>query len=92
MHLTTKRKWEGFFSLAWVSAGFVALKLSDFYSGSTVVVFFLVFGAWWGVGMLLAVSGLRSRSPLSMLAALITSFWFAYFMWSLIPKYNGRTH
>ena len=86
MNLAVKRRWDGVFSLAWVSAIFLGLKLSHFYASSLLLGFVVVFVVWWGVGMLLAVSGLKSRSVVGVLPALVTSAWFLYFVWTLIPR------
>jgi hypothetical protein len=87
-NLGVRRKWDGSLSLAWVSAIFLVIRLSHFDSTSLVLGFLLVFGVWWGVGMLLAVSGLKSKSIVGVLPALATSAWFLYFVWTLIPERN----
>lgn len=52
--------------------------------------FFIVFGAWWGVAMLLAVSGLKSRSWASVAAGLGTVVLFISLLWIIVPK--GPSH
>jgi general secretion pathway protein G len=80
-------RWCGVLSLIWVCVGFFALKLSHFNSGSAALTFFVMFGAWWGVALLLAVSGLRSRSTPSVLSALATFVLFLGLLWMmLIPR------
>jgi hypothetical protein len=86
MDLAVRRKWDGALSLAWVSAVFVGIKYGHFSTSSAVVGFVVVFGAWWGVGMLLAASGLKSRSVVGVLPALVTTACFLYFVWTLIPR------
>ena len=49
--------------------------------------FFVMFGAWWGVALLLADSGLKSRSTPSVLSALVTFVLFLGLLWMmLIPR------
>jgi general secretion pathway protein G len=86
----TNRKWDGILSLVWFCGGFLALKFFDFHSDSPALWFLLVFFAWWGVAMLLAVSGLRSRSWPSVVASLATILLFISFHWVAAPR--GVSH
>ena len=91
MNLAAKRKWDGVLSLVWVSAIFLGIKLSHFYATSVLLGFVVVFVVWWGVGMLLAASGLKSRSVVGILPALATGAWFLYFVWTLFPRVHGHS-
>jgi general secretion pathway protein G len=86
----TNRKWDGVLSLVWACGGFLALKFLDFHSDSPALWFLLVFVAWWGVAMLLAVSGLRSRSWPGMVTGLGTVLLFIWVMLPLRPR--GPSH
>jgi hypothetical protein len=83
MKALTSRKWDGVLSLVWTCGLFVALKLGEFHSGSTTLSLFIL-SAWWGVAILLAVSGVRSGSPSSVLAGLGTGL-----TWRMFAKTLG---
>jgi general secretion pathway protein G len=90
MKLATVRKWEGLLSLLWACGGFFLLKLGWFRSGSTLLELLVVVGAWFGVAMLLAVSGIRSRFFPSVLTAFGTVLFFIGLLWiTLIPRYGS---
>jgi hypothetical protein len=89
MTTSTKRKLDGMISLVWVCLGFWTLKYADCHANSVALTFFIVFGAWWGVGLLLAISGLKSGSRVSALASALTILWFFYFLQSLFPRIHG---
>jgi general secretion pathway protein G len=82
----TNRRWDGVLSLVWFCGGFFALKIGDFHPDSPVLNFFIVFGAWWGVAVLLAVSGLRSRYWPSVVTSLGTVLVFICFFWMIRPR------
>lgn len=92
MSTLTRRKWDGILSLVWVSPGFVAFEFFGFewwrFANSALSVI-LIFGAWWGFGMLLAISGFKSGVRISVLASLGTTLWFLYFLWSIRPHYHS---
>jgi general secretion pathway protein G len=85
MRPLSNRKWDGVLSLVWACGGFLALKYGKFYVDSPALHFFIVFGAWWGVAMLLAVSGLKSRSWPSVVAGLGTVVLFISLLWITVP-------
>jgi hypothetical protein len=85
MNLATRRKWDGALSLAWVTAVFLGIRLSHFQTSSAVLGFVMLFVVWWGVGMLLAVSGLKSKTLFGVLPALVTTLSFLYVVYALIP-------
>ena len=82
----TNRKWDGILSLVWACGGFLALKYGDFHVGSPILGFFIIVLVWWGVAMLLAVSGLRSRSWPSVVTGLGTILLFIWAVWIITPK------
>lgn len=86
----SNRKLDGILSLVWALGGLLALKLGGFHSDSPILHFFIVFGAWWGVAMLLGVSGLRSRSWPSIVTGLATVLIFLWLVWTSIPR--GHSH
>jgi general secretion pathway protein G len=86
MKTLTNRKWDGILSLVWAGGGFFALKLGNFHSDSPILTFFVIFVAWAGVSLLLAVSGLRSRSWPSVATALGTILVFICFLWMIRPR------
>jgi hypothetical protein len=48
-----RRRWNGVLSLVWACTGFFALY-GDYFHFSPRMAPFVVFGAWWGVAILLA--------------------------------------
>jgi general secretion pathway protein G len=82
----TNRKWHGILSLVWLCGGFFALKFGDFHSDSPIPRFFIIFVAWWSIAMLLAVSGLRSRSWPSVVTSLGTILAFICLLWMIRPR------
>jgi general secretion pathway protein G len=86
----TNRRWDGILSLVWFCGGFLALNFFDFHSDSLALWFLLVFVAWWGVAMLLAVSGLRSRYWPSVVTSLGTVLLFIWFVWITAPRSHSR--
>jgi len=91
MNALTNRKWDGIISIAWACGGLLVLKFSDFHSDSPTLRFFILFGAWWGIAMLLAVSGLRSGSLPSVLTGFVTVVLFIYFLWIDLIPYHGSS-
>jgi general secretion pathway protein G len=84
------RKCDGVLSLVWACGGFLALQFFDFHSDSPALWFLLIFVAWWGVAMLLAVSGLRSRYWPSVVPGLGTVL---LFIWVMLPiSLTGPSH
>jgi general secretion pathway protein G len=90
MKLLTNRKWDGILSLVWLCGGFFTLKYAKFHLDSPTLNFIVVFGAWWGVAMLLAVSGVRSRSWPSVVTSLATIVLFISALWMAVPKSYSR--
>ena len=88
----TNRKWDGILSLVWVCGGFLVLKFGGLHFNSQALGFFIIFGAWWGVAMLLAVSGLKSRSWPSVVTGLGTVLLFISFLWIITPKSRHGSH
>jgi hypothetical protein len=87
MTTIAKRKLDGILSLVWASLGYFLLPLIyHFNFSSTALLFLILFGAWWGVSMLLAISGLKSGSRVSILASVVTILLFVYFLQSLVPR------
>jgi general secretion pathway protein G len=83
-------KWAGILSVVWLCAGFFALRLSDFHSESPLLRFLVIYCAWWGVAVLLAVAGMRSRRVPSVVAALATIILLISFLWMTAPR--GHSH
>jgi|GEM_PF-4009228 hypothetical protein len=75
-------------SLIWVFPGFVFFEFADIqwsFVGFGSLVFFAGLCAWWGIGLLLAISGLRSGVRRSILASVGTALCFLLFLLALIP-------
>jgi hypothetical protein len=72
----TNRKWDGVLSLVWACSGVLIFRFGAFGWASATLAFFLVFGAWWGAAMLLAVSGVRGSSRLGAVTGLCTLLFF----------------
>ncbi len=82
MKAFTNRKWDGICSIIWSGLGLLAYGLGFFFgSNFTILTFFLVFGVWWGVAMVLAISGLRSRFLPAIMPSLATILLFLSFCW-----------
>jgi general secretion pathway protein G len=90
MKLLTNRKWDGIISLVWACGGFLVLKYGHLYFDSPFLWFCIVFGAWWGVAMLLAVSGVRSRSWPSVVTSLATIVLFISVLWMAAPRSHSH--
>jgi general secretion pathway protein G len=86
----TNRKLDGFISLLWAVTGFLAIELGCFHPTSEAGEFFLVLGLWWGVAMLLAVSGLKSRSGPGVLTSICTILLFIGFLWLSVPRIGPK--
>jgi general secretion pathway protein G len=89
MNALRKRKWDGVLSLVWAIGGLLPLMLSGFHSDSPTLRFLILFVAWWGVALLLAVTGLRSGSLPSVLTGLVTIVLFIGFLWIDLTPHHG---
>jgi len=85
MKKLTLKTWEGISSLAWALMGYALFHYwstnHGFRSLWSVVLGVLVL--WWGVGLTLAVSGLRSRSRFGVTAGCLTVLGFLCF-WGVV--------
>jgi len=81
MNTLTIQKWEGLISAAWALLGLRAFISYQSHQGfdSIYGAFFLVFLLWWGIALLLALSGFKSRSLVGICASLSTSLGFLWF-------------
>lgn len=91
---TARRKWEGILSLVWIAPGFLACEVFNIewwrITESGLLMLFIIFGAWWGYGALLAIFGFKSGARIGLLASLITSLCFGYFLLgTLVPHICG---
>jgi type II secretion system protein G len=91
MNMLTRRKWEGVLSLVWACAGFLAFKFDLLRSIPILFGYLILFGAWWGMALLLAISGSSSKSFPGVTTSIGTFILFFYFIWSLMPKV-GSVH
>jgi hypothetical protein len=82
-------KWDGVFSLAWISGWAAVLNacVSRHVYFEQLPVFFLIgLALCWGVGLLFAVSALTGRSVLNIVCALGTILGFILFLrWVIFP-------
>jgi hypothetical protein len=76
------RKWEGVSSVVWALLGFGPFQYWVGHHGfhSQIPAFLSVFVLWWGVSLLLAISGLRSRSRVGVIAGSVTLLGFLCFL------------
>jgi hypothetical protein len=83
MKALTMRQWEGISSLAWTLIGFEFFRYWSTHRGfqSPFSVVFIVLGLWWGVSLLLALSGLRSHSLVGVLTGGASIIGFLWFFW-----------
>lgn len=83
----TPRKWDGILSLVWFCGGYLVLRFAGLRLSFPGLGNFIIFGAWWGVAMLLAISGLRSRSWPSVVTGLGTVLLFIWLFLIGTPAY-----
>jgi hypothetical protein len=81
------------FSLIWVSSGFLVFELLSIQwwrliTDSSALSVFIIFGAWWGFGILLAISGLKIGVRISVLASTGTILRFFCFVRSILPRFG----
>jgi hypothetical protein len=89
MSATAIKKWEGILSVLWVLIGLAVFmwRRDHLHFDSFAVMFLAVFVAWWGVALLLAISGFRSTSRVSAIAGSVTVLGFLFFLWwVLVPR------
>ena len=86
MKTQTIKTWEGISSLAWALIGFALFQYWSVHHGfhSLFPAILSVLVVWWGVSLLLAFSGLRSRSRLGVLAGCATILGFLCFFWAVL--------
>jgi hypothetical protein len=85
------KKWEGILSVIWSLLGFAFFwyRRDQLHFDSLAVFVLTVFVAWWGVSLLLAVSGLRSGSRVSVFGGCVTILGFLYFLWwAFVPRFH----
>ncbi len=91
MTVDTKRRFEGMLSLLWVAPAFVVFEFYGaprWYPGS--LAFLLTLCLWWGIGLLFALSGMRSGWRPAVIAGAGTVLWFLFFLWdTFIPHVRG---
>jgi hypothetical protein len=83
MKTSKLRMWLGLLAPLWVFVGFVVLW-SCRSSGNKILDFFVLFGLWWGIALLLAVSGVRSGYLGGILAGALTILGFIGFVLVLL--------
>jgi hypothetical protein len=88
MKKLTLKTWEGISSLAWTLIGYVCFQYWMAYHGfqSLWSVLIGVLVLWWGVGLTLAASGLRSRSRPGVVAGCLTVLGFLGFWGVLLAR------
>jgi hypothetical protein len=75
MSISTRRKWDGIFSIIWllvVGLYMVSVPGRSGYSLSFIYITTLAFGLWWGIALMLAISGLRSGQLIGVLVSVVT--------------------
>jgi hypothetical protein len=92
MSAKSKSTWLGCFSFVWMVTGFAFTHFvlerynfefrPDWLYLLAVSVF--VFGIWWGVGLLLAVAGVKRGNLAGRICAIISICVFVYFAWDMI--------
>jgi hypothetical protein len=83
MNTLIVRKWEGVSSVVWALLGFGPFQYWVGHHGfhSQIPAFLSVFVLWWGISLLLAISGLRSCSRVGVIAGSVTLLGFLCFLW-----------
>jgi hypothetical protein len=82
MNTLITKKWEGVSSVVWALLGFGPFQYWVGHHGfhSQIPAFLSVFALWWGVSLVLAISGLRSRSRVGVVAGSVTLLGFLCFL------------
>src|ERR1041384_5674640 len=84
--------WAGCFSIAWMAAGFafthLILERHSFEFKPDwlylLAMFSYVFVIWWGVGLLLAISGMNRGNLTGRICALLAICAFIYSAWEML--------
>ena len=76
------KKWEGVSSVVWALLGFEFFRYWAVHYGfhSLYSVFIIVCVLWWGVSLLLAISGLRSGSRIGVIPGAVTVLGFLCYL------------
>ena len=89
MSAPVTKKLEGLFSLIWVALGFALFTSWSSFPGfdSPYSFFLAVFVAWWGVGLMFAISGVRRGSRVSVFGGWLIIIGFVIFLIGmLVPR------
>jgi hypothetical protein len=92
MSTKSDSNWLGFISILWMAAGLAfknaILDRYPFEFRPTWLYFLassvFLFGIWWGIGLLFAVSALRRRSLAGRICAIISICAFLYSAWDIM--------
>ena len=80
--------WAGSFSVAWMVGGYLLIRHVTAPRGLQFEPFWLyaatLFCAWLGVGLWIAIVGLRSSSVLGRASAILAIVLFAFFTWHML--------
>jgi hypothetical protein len=90
--------WSGYIAVTWMLVGLARLRLGlerynlEFRPGwlYLIVVFLYVFGIWWGIGLLFALSGLRSKGVTNRICAILAICAFLYSAWHIVGAALSR--
>jgi hypothetical protein len=75
--------WCGIISPIWIFIGFAAL-FTRRSSGNMILDDLVIFGLWWGIALLLAVSGILSGYKVGAVAGALTIIGFVGFLLAIL--------
>jgi hypothetical protein len=88
MHANLGSNWAGSFSIAWMLVGYLLIRFVTTPLRLQFEPFWLYFAtlfcAWLGVGLWIAIVGLRSRSIAGRASAVFAIVLFAFFTWHML--------
>ena len=90
MNTTLLKNWAGLVSIVWMVGAFVLLNHApeNFilfkFDATSWLTQFSYLGIWLGIGLILAVTGLRCRALAGRVCAVIAICIFVYFAWDLL--------
>ncbi|MGH7991437.1 MAG: hypothetical protein ACREDS_14775 [Limisphaerales bacterium] len=95
MKIKSLNKWEGIISLLWIISVFllVVFLLRHELLFKPMWLFILVLlAAWWGIGLVFAISGLKRGNWINRACAVVTLCAFAFFILAWLWPVKSISH
>jgi hypothetical protein len=83
-------KWEGAISLLWVALGFLVILFFKPFFVPIWLFLLILFAGWWGVGLVLAISGIKHGHWVSRVCAVLSICAFVFFVWAITHPVASR--